>query len=142
MDNLIQLDSVSVEFDGRKVLDNISLNLERGRITTLIGPNGAGKSTLVKVVLGLQTKFSGTIKKAHKLKIGYVPQKLKLNDSLPLNVERFLKLTGKFSQQEILEALKLVGAEHLQKSNMHQLSGGENQRVLIARSLLRRPDLL
>ena len=57
MDNLIQLDSVSVEFDGRKVLDNISLNLERGRITTLIGPNGAGKSTLVKVVLGLQTKF-------------------------------------------------------------------------------------
>lgn len=64
MDNLIQLDSVSVEFDGRKVLDNISLNLERGRITTLIGPNGAGKSTLVKVVLGLQTKFSGTITKA------------------------------------------------------------------------------
>ncbi len=57
MDNLIQLDSVSVEFDGRKVLDNISLNLERGRITTLIGPNGAGKSTLVKVVLGLQRKF-------------------------------------------------------------------------------------
>ena len=57
MDNLIQLDSVSVEFDGRKVLDNISLNIERGRITTLIGPNGAGKSTLVKVVLGLQTNF-------------------------------------------------------------------------------------
>ncbi|MGB1280435.1 MAG: ATP-binding cassette domain-containing protein, partial [Vibrio cyclitrophicus] len=98
MDNLIQLDSVSVEFDGRKVLDNISLNLERGRITTLIGPNGAGKSTLVKVLLGLQNKYSGKITKSKKLKIGYVPQKLKLNDSLPLNVERFLKLTGKFSK--------------------------------------------
>jgi zinc transport system ATP-binding protein len=142
MDNLIQLDSVSVEFDGRKVLDNISLNLERGRITTLIGPNGAGKSTLVKVLLGLQHKYSGKITKSKKLKFVYFPQKIKLNDSLPLNVERFLKLTGKFSKQEILEALKLVGAEHLIKSNMHQLSGGENQRVLIARSLLKRPDLL
>jgi zinc transport system ATP-binding protein len=68
MDNLIQLDSVSVEFDGRKVLDNISLNIERGQITTLIGPNGAGKSTLVKALLGLQNRYSGTITKNKKTK--------------------------------------------------------------------------
>lgn len=142
MGSLIQLDNVSVEFDGRRVLDNISLKLERGKITTLIGPNGAGKSTLVKAILGLQNKYTGSISRQKKLKIGYVPQKLKLNDSLPLNVHRFLKLSGRFSKQEILEALRLVGAEHLLPSNMHQLSGGENQRVLIARALLRRPDLL
>ncbi|MFA0568631.1 MAG: zinc ABC transporter ATP-binding protein ZnuC [Vibrio gallaecicus] len=142
MDTLIQLDAVSVEFDGRKVLDNISLDIQRGRITTLIGPNGAGKSTLVKVLLGLQNKYQGKMSRKNKLRIGYVPQKLKLNDSLPLNVERFLKLTGKYSPQEILEALRLVGAEHLLKNNMHQLSGGENQRVLIAKALLKRPDLL
>ncbi|MBW3694465.1 zinc ABC transporter ATP-binding protein ZnuC [Vibrio sp. T187] len=142
MDSLIQLDGVSVEFDGRKVLDSISLKLEKGKITTLIGPNGAGKSTLVKVILGLQKKYTGSLTHHSKLVIGYVPQKLKLNDSLPLNVQRFLKLTGRFSKQEILEALRLVGAEHLLLSNMHKLSGGENQRVLIARALLRRPDLL
>ena len=139
---MLRVENIVKQYSGHTALDGISIATKKGEIFGLLGPNGAGKSTLVKVVLGLQTKFSGNIKKTNKLKIGYVPQKLKLNDSLPLNVERFLKLTGKFSQQEILEALKLVGAEHLQKNNMHQLSGGENQRVLIARSLLKRPDLL
>jgi zinc transport system ATP-binding protein len=142
MSELITLDQVSVEFSKRKVLDNISLTISRGEILTLIGPNGAGKSTLVKVILGLQKRFKGTIRRANKLKIGYVPQKLKLNDSLPLNVERFLALAGKYSVQERLDALKLVGAEHLISSNMHQLSGGETQRVLLARALLHRPDVL
>ncbi|MBY6197602.1 zinc ABC transporter ATP-binding protein ZnuC [Vibrio hangzhouensis] len=142
MTELIKLDSVSVEFSKRRVLDNISLTINKGQILTLIGPNGAGKSTLVKVLLGLQKRFQGQIKRSKSLKIGYVPQKLKLNDTLPLNVERFLALAGKYSAQERQDALKLVGAEHLMKSNMHQLSGGENQRVLLARALLQRPDLL
>lgn len=142
MSTLVELNSISVQFGERKVLDNISLRLNRGEITTLIGPNGAGKSTLVKVLLGLLKGFSGKVTKAKGLKIGYVPQKLKLNDSLPLNVERFLRLAGKYSKQEMTDALKLVGAEHLLKSNMHSLSGGENQRVLLARALLQRPDLL
>ncbi|MGR5470689.1 ATP-binding cassette domain-containing protein, partial [Vibrio astriarenae] len=92
-------------------------------ITTLIGPNGAGKSTLVKVILGLQKPTSGQLIKKRSLKIGYVPQKLTLNDSLPLNVIRFLNLAGKYSQQECLDALRLVGAEHLLNHNMHRLSG-------------------
>lgn len=142
MSTLVELNDICVQFGERKVLDNISLRLNRGEITTLIGPNGAGKSTLVKVLLGLQKTFSGKVTKPKGLKIGYVPQKLRLNDSLPLNVERFLRLAGKYSKQELNDALKLVGAEHLLKSNMHSLSGGENQRILLARALLQRPDIL
>ncbi|GLQ71877.1 zinc ABC transporter ATP-binding protein ZnuC [Vibrio penaeicida] len=139
---LASLKSIRVQFGDKPVLDNINLDLHKGQITTLIGPNGAGKSTLVKVLLGLNKRFDGTLSFTGKPKIGYVPQKLRLNDTLPLSVERFLKLAGKYSKQERLEALKLVGASHLLNNNMHRLSGGENQRVLLARALLQRPELL
>ena len=142
MNSLVELSNISVQFGERKALDNVSVNLKCGEITTLIGPNGAGKSTLVKVLLGLQRCSEGTVIKPKGLKIGYVPQKLKLNDSLPLDVARFLRLSGRYSQQEIQDALNLVGAAHLAKANMHSLSGGETQRVLLSRALLQRPQLL
>ncbi|PWI35029.1 zinc ABC transporter ATP-binding protein ZnuC [Vibrio albus] len=142
MQPLVKMTDIRVEFSGRLILDSICLELEKGQITTLIGPNGAGKSTLIKVLLGLQTKYTGQIEKQKRLRIGYVPQKLHLNETFPLNVERFLQLAGKFSHQERVDSLRLVGAEYLLKSNMHKLSGGENQRVLLARALLQRPDLL
>lgn len=142
MTALIELSNINVQFDGRQVLDNVSLSINKGEIITLVGPNGAGKSTLVKVLLGLQKRYQGSITKPKKLKIGYVPQKLKLNETLPLAVLRFLRLAGRFSQQEIQEALALTGAQHLLHSDMHALSGGETQRVLLARALLQRPDLL
>lgn len=139
---LIELQDICVNFEQRRILDTISLNITKGNITTLIGPNGAGKSTLVKVILGLQKVDSGKIIRQAGIRIGYVPQKLKLNDSLPLTVNRFLKLAGRFSSQELSDALRLVGGEHLQHNDMHKLSGGETQRVLLARALLQRPDLL
>lgn len=139
---LVTMTDICVEFSGRLVLDSISLELKKGEITTLIGPNGAGKSTLIKVLLGLQTDYTGQVTKQKRMRTGYVPQKLHLNETFPLNVERFLQLAGKFSHQERVDALRLVGAEYLLKSNMHKLSGGETQRVLLARALLQRPDLL
>ncbi|MDP5253882.1 MULTISPECIES: zinc ABC transporter ATP-binding protein ZnuC [unclassified Vibrio] len=142
MSTLIRLKQISVVFNQKRVLDNISLDVTEGKITTLIGPNGAGKSTLIRVLLGLQKDYQGTIERSHKLRVGYVPQKLRLNETLPLQVNRFMKLAGSYSQSECLEALKLVGAEHLSSSDMHKLSGGETQRVLLARALLRRPQLL
>ncbi|WP_105902455.1 zinc ABC transporter ATP-binding protein ZnuC [Vibrio gangliei] len=142
MSELIRLDNISVSFNEKSVLDNISLTINKGEITTLIGPNGAGKSTLVKVMLGLVKPNTGSIHKPQKVRIGYVPQKLHLNDSLPLTVDRFLKLAGRYSTNERMEALRLVGAESLYTNDMHKLSGGENQRVLLARALLQRPDLL
>ncbi|WP_117233377.1 zinc ABC transporter ATP-binding protein ZnuC [Vibrio maerlii] len=142
MSALIELKNISIVFDHRRVLDNVSLTLSTNKITTLIGPNGAGKSTLVKVILDLEKRAEGQITRQPNLTIGYVPQKLRLNDTLPLDVMRFLKLAGKYSKQERHDALTLVGAEHLIDANMHTLSGGETQRVLLARALLRRPNLL
>ncbi|MDW6093465.1 zinc ABC transporter ATP-binding protein ZnuC [Vibrio rhizosphaerae] len=142
MSTLIELQDVCVAFHQKNVLDHISLRVEQGKITTLIGPNGAGKSTLVKVLLGQQTIASGKITRSPRLKIGYVPQKLRLNETLPLTVQRFLKLAGRYSRQELNDALTLVGAAHLAHNSMHHLSGGETQRVLLARALLQRPDVL
>jgi zinc transport system ATP-binding protein len=142
MSSLITLKNIGVTFHQRAVLDDVSFTLSRDEITTLIGPNGAGKSTLVKVLTGLQTPTTGTIEKKKKLIIGYVPQKLQLNPSLPLTVARFLSLSNKHNHQHQMESLTLVQGEHLQKHNMHTLSGGELQRVLLARAILRKPDLL
>lgn len=142
MSTLITLKQVCVTFNRRNVLDLIDFSIKKGQIVTLIGPNGAGKSTLVRVLLNLQKHHSGEVIRHQKLTIGYVPQKLMLNESLPLTVMRFLQLSGSYSPSELNTVLDQVGASHLSQNNMHQLSGGENQRILLARALLRKPDLL
>lgn len=142
MSTLVSLDRISVAFGERNVLSDISLNLQSGRILTLLGPNGAGKSTLVRVVLGLLSPTAGTLHKQPNLRIGYVPQKLHLDATLPLTVGRFMRLRPGVKQQDILPALKRVQAAHLLDQPMQKLSGGETQRVLLARALLNQPQLL
>lgn len=140
--SLITLNNVSVIFGERNVLDNVSFSLYKNKITTLIGPNGAGKSTLVKTVVGLISPTLGQIERTPHLKIGYVPQKLRLNENLPLKVDRFLKLSPGATCASIDDALTLVGAKALKNANMHTLSGGETQRILLASAVLKKPDLL
>ncbi|PDO89626.1 zinc ABC transporter ATP-binding protein ZnuC [Kosakonia sacchari] len=142
MTNLVTLEKITVAFGQRRVLSDISLNLRAGKILTLLGPNGAGKSTLVRVVLGLVAPDFGLIKRDKTLRIGYVPQKLHLDATLPLTVGRFMRLRPGTSKDDIVPALKRVQAAHLVDAPMQKLSGGETQRVLLARALLNRPQLL
>lgn len=140
--SLVTLHNVSVIFGEKHVLDNVSFSLFRNQITTLIGPNGAGKSTLVKTVVGLTSPSLGHVKRQPQLKIGYVPQQLKLNANLPLKVDRFLALTAGTTSASIADALAMVGTSSLLHANMHTLSGGEMQRILLANAVLKKPDLL
>ncbi|WP_299199510.1 zinc ABC transporter ATP-binding protein ZnuC [uncultured Amphritea sp.] len=141
-DNLVEITGLNISFSENSVIENVSMVLKPGQITTLIGPNGAGKTTLVKAVLGLLSPTSGEIKRSPTLRIGYMPQKLHIDTTFPLTVERFLKTAAFASVADRQQALESVRAENLLKQSVHSLSGGEMQRVMLARALLRKPELL
>ncbi|MCK5718357.1 MAG: zinc ABC transporter ATP-binding protein ZnuC [Thiomargarita sp.] len=138
---LVRVKNISVQFQYNIVLENVSLDVQQNKIITLIGPNGAGKSTLVKIVLGLIMPNSGKILRQKNIIIGYMPQHLHINPILPLTVERFLTL-GDIKKDKIKSILDEVGASKILKTPLQHVSGGEMQRVLLARALLREPDLL
>lgn len=138
----IKLQKIYVNFSKRSILSNISMSLVSNQIITLIGPNGAGKSTLVRIILGLIKPNSGSIFHYPNLSIGYVPQKLYFNPFLPITVDRFMRLSNKSNNDEIQLILNRVKAGSLQSCKLEQLSGGEMQRVLLAKALLKKPDLL
>lgn len=122
----------------------MSFEIAQKTITTIIGPNGAGKSTLLRLILNLISPSSGSILRKKSIKLGYMPQKLSLNVSLPLTVEHFLSLSQstKNARIQIMNVLEQVNACYTLKQSIHTLSGGEWQRVLLARALLQSPDLL
>ena len=139
---LLQASDISVTFRQREVLHKVNLQVEAGEVVTIIGPNGAGKTTLVRVALGLLAPTSGKVQLNPGLKIGYLPQKFDIEQTLPISVARFLQLTGVCDEELLRTALKDVSAERLYESSLQGLSGGEMQRVLLARALLRNPELL
>ena len=139
---LVAVEAVSMRLGEHLALDRVDLTIEPGEIVSLIGPNGAGKSTLVKLVLGILKPTSGRIRRAAGLTFSYVPQRLAIDPTLPLAVGRFLDLPVRHNKAEKAEALAMVGATGLERRAMQALSGGEFQRVLLARALLRDPGLL
>ncbi|MBL0941209.1 MAG: zinc ABC transporter ATP-binding protein ZnuC [Alphaproteobacteria bacterium] len=139
---LIQLNDVNFSFKGQDILKDISLKVSREEIVTIIGPNGAGKTTLFRIILGLIKPTSGSLWKAPDLKIGYMPQKLHIEQTLPITVKRFLSLKAKVTQIELIDSLAAVRASSLIDRSLHVLSGGEMQRVLLARAIMGKPDLL
>jgi zinc transport system ATP-binding protein len=139
---LIAAKNIVLGFNGRTVLDGVDITVSANEIVTLIGPNGSGKTTLARVVLGLIEPQQGHIERRTDLSIGYVPQRLHIDANLPLTVERFLRLARRSNDAQIDDALREVGALRLAQANIAELSGGELQRILLARALLRAPDLL
>lgn len=139
---LLRANSICKNFGERKVLENIDLSIERGQIVTLIGPNGAGKTTLVRIALGLIQADSGALYHSSSLRIGYMPQKVQIETTLPLTVIRFLQLANRNNPQLLLETLQELKISHLGGQQLSAISGGELQRVLLARALLRNPQLL
>ncbi|MCB1737247.1 MAG: zinc ABC transporter ATP-binding protein ZnuC [Gammaproteobacteria bacterium] len=139
---LVEVRDVRLNLNNRDILTGVDLRVDAGEIVTLIGPNGAGKSSLVRVVLGLLPATGGQIFRKPGLRIGYMPQRLAVPDNLPLTVRRFLSLSGSSDPARLLAVSDQTRTEHLLNQSMQTLSGGEHQRVLLARALLRDPDLL
>ena len=138
---LVKLKDAGFKINDRWHVQGVSLQVEKGKIVTLIGPNGSGKSTAAKIALGIYKKIEGTVEKFTN-KVGYVPQKISIDWTLPLRVNDFMVLTENLKDETIDEALSLTGVIHLKDKNLGDLSGGEFQRVLLARAISKKPDLL
>ena len=138
---LVKLENAGYSQNNNWLVRGVSLVVEKGKIVTLIGPNGSGKSTTAKIALGIYKKIEGKVEKYTK-KVGYVPQKVSIDWTLPLRVNDFMVLTENLKDDAINEALSLTGVEHLKNKNLGSLSGGEFQRVLLARAISKKPELL
>ena len=138
---LVKLNNTGLCINDKWLVKGVSLQVEKGKIVTLIGPNGSGKSTTAKIALGIYKKIDGSVEK-YTTKIGYVPQKISIDWTLPLRVNDFMLLTDSISNDSIDEALSLTGVIHLKDKNLGDLSGGEFQRVLLARAISKKPELL
>lgn len=139
---LVSLQNLSVSYGGNTVLSNVSFSIDPGEIVTIVGPNGSGKSTLLRSVIGAQKPTSGSVSQQSDLRIGYIPQKLHIDPTLPITVRRFLSLPKRVTDAQAASALEQAGAGQLSGRQMAGLSGGQFQRVLLARALLCDPQLL
>ncbi|MCE8513015.1 metal ABC transporter ATP-binding protein [Ruegeria pomeroyi] len=139
---VIAAEGLSIRVDGRTVLADITVAVAPGEIVTIVGPNGSGKSTFLRALIGALPPASGRVIRAPGLRIGYVPQKLAIDATLPITVSRFLSLPRRVPQDVAAEALARAGVPDLANRQMTDLSGGQFQRVLLARAVLERPQLL
>ncbi len=139
---LLRLENVCKSYHKNLVLENISFSVNRGKTVTIIGPNGAGKSTLMKISLGILGVSSGSVFRPKSISVGYMPQKVMIDDVLPLSVQDFLYLRPNISYDEVKNVLDTVRLSHISNLPVQSASGGEMQRILLARALLGKPDLL
>ena len=140
--SLIATHDLRLVLGGQTVLHGVNIAIDEGEIVTIVGPNGSGKSSLLRALIGALKPAGGTITRSPGLRIGYVPQKLQIDPSLPLTVERFLNLPRRQNRAVVETALHKAGVPDLAKQQMSSLSGGQFQRVLLARALLNTPDIL
>ena len=139
---LVEMVNAGFRQNSKWMVQGVSLTIDKSEIVTLIGPNGSGKTTTAKMILGVTEPTEGEVKKKPHLVTSYVPQKIAVDWTLPLKVAHFMQLTAKISEDEVRDSLAATGVDHLLDQEMRTLSGGEFQRVLIARALSRKPELL
>ncbi len=139
---LISADHITVRAGGKTILAHVDLAVAAGEIITIVGPNGSGKSTLLRTLIGALAPSKGKVTRAKGLRVGYVPQKLHIDQTLPLTVRGFLNLPTRVSDDAAQNALAQAGADGLDRRQVSSLSGGQHQRVLLARALLNDPQLL
>ncbi len=139
---LLKAENLGVLAQGRWLVHELDLEVSTGEIVTLVGPNGGGKSTSIKAMLGLVAINKGTLTRKPGLSVGYVPQKIQIDANLPLSVRRFMQLTHRLNRMELQNALERTGVETLADAPVQVLSGGEFQRVQLARAIAKQPDLL
>nr|WP_325248353.1 metal ABC transporter ATP-binding protein [Amylibacter sp.] len=140
--SLIEVHNLSIRYGGNTVLSNVSLKVEPGEIVTIVGPNGSGKTSLLRAIIGAVKPTKGRVMRGADVKLGYVPQKLHIDPTLPMNVARFLALPQGVPLDGIKAALNQAGVPDLANSQMSRLSGGQFQRVLLARALIGKPQIL
>lgn len=139
---LIETHDLSVHHGKTLALDAVNMRVAEGEIVTIVGPNGSGKTTLLKALIGALSPSHGSVSRHASLRIGYMPQKLMIDPTLPITVNRFLSLDGPRSRIGIAAALYQAGATGLEARQMANLSGGQMQRVLLAQALRKDPNLL
>ena len=139
---LLKIHNLNVQYGNKKVLQNLNLFLNNGEIVTIVGPNGSGKTTLFKAIIGTAPIKTGTVELKPNLTIGYVPQQLNIDQSLPLTVGRCLQIAQKTNEKTFKKTLKIVNIENILKIQISNLSGGQLQRVLLARAIMNEPALL
>ncbi len=140
--SLISLQDLSVRYGAHTVLRHVSLDIEPGEIVTVVGPNGSGKTSLLRAIIGAVAPAQGRVLHKPGLRIGYVPQKLHIDPTLPMTVTRFLRLPDRLSRAACARALDTAGVPDLADRQMSGLSGGQFQRVLLARALINEPDVI
>ena len=140
--SLIEARGMAAAFGGPPVLRDVDFAIAPGEIVTVVGPNGSGKSVLLRLLLGILRPIRGTVRRKRGLRIGYVPQRLHIDAALPMPVRRFLSLPHAQSREDIARVLSRVGVPNVEKQQMATLSGGQFQRVLLARALLSDPEIL
>jgi zinc transport system ATP-binding protein len=139
---LIELKNARVSYDQKIVLDKVNFSVASGEIVTIVGPNGSGKSTLLKVMTGVKELDAGSLSTAPKVRLGYVPQKIAIDDAFPMTVRRFLKIPFSPNRKVMEEALVTVGFPNSLDRQIGELSGGQLQRVMLARAIIGSPDVL
>ena len=139
---LVRIEGLGVRYRAATVLRDVSMAIASGEIVTIVGPNGSGKTSLLRALIGAVAPSAGRIERAPGLRIGYVPQRLHIDPTLPITVERFLRLAGGLGRGGVAAALERAGVPDLSRRQMSDLSGGQFQRVLLARALIGAPQLL